>query len=500
MTMPSVVRCSLASLLAVGCVSEQGLDDLDADSGVADDDSGAPAFDGAAGFGVDPEPAAIGTVRTIAGDVYFDDFRKDGRFSLRKTKAGATATQVDYTGTGHNYVGGLDMEVRVYEIDPADDAVHDCERVDLWGIGHVQADGHFAVVISDDDACLIEDDDPDIAVSISLSYCDDVRCFSTRVDDGEPYLLYYPTASISSPQAVSGTFLDLGTRYFEKNAYDDFAKAASLFAAEVDATRKLNVEAGIVNALDDEIIIEFPDDVDSASTNGTTVHMPAPAAGEWIGGGGAIHEFGHAFHARSWGGGIAACSTNTTAEFMRDGHKSWSLGSREWPNVAFNEGVANFIERAVLEGYNKSCTANGFDPNSDPGDPSSIGNPIYTADPDEYPAEDVACAHPNDGKSYAGNVHKLMCDWFDAVGDDDSHLAGSGDHFTASLASTWQNIAEMYTETNNHDCLDVCSVVDYYLDVRKSVAAVGQASHDAYVADITDLVFQNGITCGLTAP
>ena len=46
----------------------------------------------------------------------------------------------------------------------------------------------------------------------------------------------------------------------------------------------------------------------------------------------------------------------------------------------------------------------------------------------------------------------------------------------------------------------VCDYVSYYLQIRKSAAAVGASQHAGYVDSITDLVYQNNIECGLAAP
>ena len=44
-----------------------------------------------------------------------------------------------------------------------------------------------------------------------------------------------------------------------------------------------------------------------------------------------------------------------------------------------------------------------------------------------------------------------------------------------------------------------CDYVHYYLDVRKSAAAVGTSSHLSYERTIRDLVYNN-IGCSLPAP
>jgi hypothetical protein len=104
------------------------------------------------------------------------------------------------------------------------------------------------------------------------------------------------------------------------------------------------------------------------------------------------------------------------------------------------------------------------------------------------------------------NVTKALCDWHDESFDDDLALAGGGDHFTADLYSMWFNLRRMYLDANLYGGdysavgLYFCDYVDYYLNVRKSAAAVGAAEHNAKVDSITDIVYNNNIACYLPAP
>ena len=45
-----------------------------------------------------------------------------------------------------------------------------------------------------------------------------------------------------------------------------------------------------------------------------------------------------------------------------------------------------------------------------------------------------------------------------------------------------------------------CDYVGYYLDVRKSVAEVGAASHAEYEDKIRDLIYNNNMACSMAAP
>ena len=46
----------------------------------------------------------------------------------------------------------------------------------------------------------------------------------------------------------------------------------------------------------------------------------------------------------------------------------------------------------------------------------------------------------------------------------------------------------------------LCDYVSYYLDVRKSAAEVGAASHTEYDVKIRDLIYNNNIGCSRPAP
>ncbi len=447
------------------------------------------------------------SIRTVHGKVFYDDFRTGGRFALRLDEAGASGTQVDYTGAGHNYLGALDATVEVFEIDPVTNVALGCESEVLVGSSHVEADGSFSVLMLGDDDCALESADLDIAVVVSLRYADTERNFAVSEDvdgandgEGDPLSVEFTNASFASPRTIGTGFNLLGTRYFQETDYDDLAKGASLFASAVDVTRKFNVEAGIERASNDPIVIEYPDS-DGVNATGTVVHITAPPAGNWVNGIGVMHEFGHAMHSVTWNGESAACSTyGAGGKYGRDGVASWNITSREWPTAAFLEGFGNFVRRATLDGLPGGCSEVEFDFNADPAVPGSVGDPILSADAGQFPDANVAVNHPHDGKAYAKNITKTLCDWLDAEGDDDVNMRGAGDHFTASLHSTWRNFEEMYTLASSTDCLDVCDYIRYYVYDRKSAANVGQQTHDDYEALIADLAYENGLKCGLPTP
>ena len=525
-TSTRLATLALLPTLAGACVAEQNLSEaellaeeeldaeLDAEFEFAEDldpdspeqpggHSGAGDFEDASAEGMGFNP-----ILTITGNVFYDDFRVAGRFELRDDEAGLPGAKVAFTGSGHNYLAALDATVEIFEIDTLDNPLLDCADRTKLGETTVQADGSFALQVLGGDDCAFDlDDDPDIAVKVKMRFCDADRCFRVAHDrDNDPALpgneegtgpalsLFFPSASPSNPDEATSSSLDVGSFNFENSAYDDFARGASMFASLVDVTRRFNVENGIEFVNDDEVVLEFPDNVAGASTNGTVIHIPSPAAGTW-GGNAVMHEMGHAMHHLTWGT-IGTCSTNTGGRFGRNGNGGWSVTEQEWPTTALSEGFGNFVSKATLD----TCDADSFDGNEDPANPGD-GEPLCNADTGQFPdASTVAVTYPNDGKSYARNVSKMLCDWYDSSFDDDPRMAGGGDRFSASLSSTWRNFEEMFTLASNTDCLDICDYVDFYVNDRKSAANVGQAVHDDYVELIADLAYQNGLKCGLPTP
>jgi hypothetical protein len=112
-----------------------------------------------------------------------------------------------------------------------------------------------------------------------------------------------------------------------------------------------------------------------------------------------------------------------------------------------------------------------------------------------------------EGAQWRDNITKALCDWYDKSDDDDRHLAGSGDHFNAEdIYSMWYNLRYMYVDADKYGGeyknpgLWFCDYVHYYLDVRKSAAAVGPSAHASYESSIRDLIYNNNIGCSLGAP
>lgn len=112
-----------------------------------------------------------------------------------------------------------------------------------------------------------------------------------------------------------------------------------------------------------------------------------------------------------------------------------------------------------------------------------------------------------EGAEWRDNIVKALCDWYDSSDDDDRNLAGRGDHFAADdIHSMWANLRNMYLSADRYGGefknpgLWFCDYVRYYLDVRKSAAAVGAESHANHENSVRDLIYNNNIGCSMPSP
>jgi hypothetical protein len=420
---------------------------------------------------------------TIKGRLFYNDLREAGRFSSRSDRYGHAGTSVAYSDTATNYLAALDMVADIYEIDAVSGG--SCVAQELIGSATVGSTGDFSGTFTAKDAC--GPSALEIGVRFRTRFCNSTRCFSTVKDDGSTvYQLWASNVSASHPLTVTGGTVDLGDRYFQSvsDGHDVYSQASNIYASLVDVSRVVYVNEGIPfeKATYGELHVDFPStDSDVASTaSASVIHIPA--ADPWPKGDGPMHEFGHVVMMRAWDGTTGDCGDCPGGQYARDGDDTWSIGSLEYPNAAFGEGWANFIRRASDD----SCAEI---------DVNSADHPIYSA------SETYPISHPDDGKSFAGNVTKLLCDWYDAAGDDDPYMAGDGDHFVASsLYSVWQNLDAMWDWVDSVEGLSVCDYVDYYVNGRKSAELVGEDEHERYEALIADLAFNNGLECDLPTP
>jgi hypothetical protein len=270
----------------------------------------------------------------------------------------------------------------------------------------------------------------------------------------------------------------------------------------------------------------------------------------WIEGDLPAHEYGHVMMQRAWGGSYGFDAIGVTA------------GSDEKvsPQLAFKEGWAEFVKHVVFKDslgcQRPDYDANGIGPCSDItqrlsglraqrerkqaelDSGSLLGNDAKLAlqaltDLDRQivaeEAERAECRTEGgytvlgsageaeeganlkgalgEGASWRDNVTKALCDWYDSAVDNDRDAAGDGDRFAAEdIHSMWSNLRNMYLDAGKYGGqyknpgLWFCDYVRYYLDVRKSAAAVGATEHANYEDSIRDLIYNNNIGCSMASP
>jgi hypothetical protein len=434
---------------------------------------------------------------TLEGRLFYNDLRSIGHAEWRRDPDGDVGQLVGYAPAAVNLLAAWYVVADLFELDGVDGApAHpDCSSQTLLGSATIDYRGEyrFSESIPDDDCEADGDAVPDLGVRFRLRFCNgETRCFSLEDDEQTNYRLWHRHAQPAAPlQGTSGHHV-LADGTFQAAPHDDYAKAANLYAGLVEATDVVHLQNAIpfYEGGEEELFVRYPSStvLVATTTSGHQVHYPA--VNDWIVGG--YHEFGHVLHFRAWEGTLGACGDCPGGQYARDGHPSWSAVSREYPHAAFMEGWANFVSR-VVEDWPEGCGAT-FDANDDTW--------LCSADANQYPQAAMAITYPNDGKSYPRNVTKLLCDWYDdgAWNDDDPLLAGAGDHFTATLSSIWSNLESLWDQSGGAAGLEICDYLDYYLNERKSAANVGQDVHDDYVAWITDLSYNDGISCFLSPP
>ena len=224
----------------------------------------------------------------------------------------------------------------------------------------------------------------------------------------------------------------------------------------------------LIRGGDGEVYSRFPSTRKTIATTSSDSQMHFPQVSTWISGKGPYHEYGHILNMRAWDGTTGGCGDCPGGKYERDGDDSWSPTEKEYPHAAFTEGWANFVSHVNQNWPERACSS--IENNS--------SSKICNADTSQYPDTSDLVTYPNDGKSYAKNVTKLLCDWYDDGdhNDDDTNMAGDGDHFMASLYSVWYNLDQMWNWSGGADGLQVCDYTDYYLSERKSSARVDRKS------------------------
>ena len=426
---------------------------------------------------------------TIQGRLFFNDRRQDGLFSVRRTPAGMNGTRCSPTGLRNdgtpcdeNWLAAQYVVFDVVERDTASGP--GCVSEEILATATVNKNGDYSVTFPAADPCFADaQGQSEILLRARLRFCGTDYCFSVDNGPNNPYRLFHPQASAVHPLPVSaGDQIAMTDMHFNLGGTDptvanDYSIAANYYASLVDTVLTLHRDNDIpfYKAEFGEVQVLYPSTRTGSATALSPTEIALIARTDWIKGGVVAHEYGHVVMQRAWDGSYGW-------DGVGNGGVSWNVSTITERRIAFKEGFANFISRAVFtetQAYDDPI----FDDNATKPLPGSLG----------------------EGSRWVTNVNKLLSDWLDTRFDDDPTLAGGGDHFAASLYSVWYNIRRMYVDVAIYGGdylggLTICDYIDYYLDVRKSAAAVGQATHDDYVALITDLIYNNNIACWRPAP
>ncbi len=421
---------------------------------------------------------------TIRGSVFYNDRRQHGLFSSRKTPQGAPGRRCGIDGIrdggvdcARNWLAGQYMVVDVYERDQGYIAATawNCKHKDLIASAVVSADGSFEASFDYRDDCRTDQlKSMALVVKVRLRFCGQ-WCFS--VNDrrkNRPYVLDHPTATKDNPvHAKAGDSIELprfnfnpaGTRAEQAS---DVAIAANYYASLVDTILTVHRDAGIpfYKGRFGEVFVLYPSNRTGSATALSPEEIAIIDKNNWVKGEVVAHEYGHILNQRAWDGDYGWGGVGNSGI-------DWNATTPAMARIAFKEGWANFLSRAVFRE-----TMAAADPEFD--------------DNTNKPPMPVA---PH-GFEVPRNVNKFLADWFDDRDD-----IGGGDNFAASsLYSVWYNLRKMYLDRlayggNYSAGLTTCDYINYYLNVRKSSGIAGHEMHAQYVRAVNDLVALNNINC-----
>ena len=394
-----------------------------------------------------------------------------------------------------------------------------------------------------------------IELRVRLRFCNSSYCFSINRSKDRPYTVSHPRASASKPRTVkAGDDITVATLNYstavDPSQPNNDSIAANYYASIVDTVLALHKDSTIPFYKEEfgEIQYIFPSTQSSTATTRSASEVAvstfqsqptsANSAFTWVDGKTPAHEYGHVLMLRAWDGdygfdGIGISAGSTTIAPSRQ--------------IAFKEGWAEFVPRAVFA-LTRGCQLSGYDDNGAPAACSAITQAIARLEQQRLQQLDIIkylqgagllaaqeqlgrieaqiaeqegkldeCQTSNtmtnlpgalgEGATWRDNVTKALCDWYDDRDDDDPRLAGVGDHFASEdIYSMWFNLRRMHVDAARYGGnftnpgLWFCDYVDYYLNVRKSAAEVGAASHASYESKLRDLIYNNNIACSMTAP
>jgi hypothetical protein len=359
--------------------------------------------------------ATVCRTLTIRGKVFYNDLRSLGRWGLRMTPTGGTGARSswDPAGTNENYLGLLDGQIDLYEVDNVTGVFTDpdCQSTAWLGSTSIAADGSWEWVGQVCDSCNVdfeggyEDTSLSVAAKVSLRKCDhpEGRCFSLRDPNGAPtyhvdhyadgwdgpvWARFLRSATVAAPRLTAGGIVDLGNDYFQASGSqtagvvtDLEAQAASVFASLVDVTRKVHLTEDIPfdYARHGEIKGFFPDAststhshqaerlcVEAPEANSATPRTPT----EWYLGYSAAHEYGHLTHYWQWensGKWTDLCFQETApAGDLCDHGGDPADPQGEFALDAFKEGWADFVAAVTFEDTGSRPSGTCDDPDYTP--------------------------------------------------------------------------------------------------------------------------------------
>ncbi|MEO8702897.1 MAG: hypothetical protein ABI867_22825 [Kofleriaceae bacterium] len=374
----------LTLLLGSGCLDEP--DTADRAAYIGSDDDGPVYPDGNTG-------ASVCKTISASGKVFYNDLRSQGRHALRDSPTGAPGARDSYdpAGTNTNYLGLLDAQIDIYEIDNHSAYITDpdCVTAAVVGSTTIAADGSWSWSGQVCDACNIDfegtsDTQLSIAAKVSLRKCDhpSARCFSVRDpgDAPETHTAHFADgwdgvvrsrwirgASATTPMTSSNTAFPMGTDYFQASSSqsagvvtDVDAQAASVFATLVDVTRKVHLEGNVPFDYDrwGEVKAFYPDVLSGTHSHQASRMCVDEPDNIWFTGWDAAHEYGHLVHYRRWDGvgkWVDLCYSEIEPTGGRCNENDTVDG--EYNQGAFKEGWADFIGKVTFEDTESSTWA-----------------------------------------------------------------------------------------------------------------------------------------------
>lgn len=242
-------------------------------------------------------PVAASRTVTVEGRLFYNDLRESGRFEWRRDPAGSVGQKVGFSPGAMNLLAAWFVVADFYELDTVDTSTSHptCKAEESLGSSTINSRGEYSLTRSiADDVCGADGDTaPDIGVRFRLRYCNSgKRCFSVEDDNQNNYRLWHHNAQPSAPlQGTAGTHV-LTDFTFQAAPYDDYAKAANLYAGIVEGTNvwHLQTDVSFFEGGEDELFVRFPSSTATvpSTTSGHQIHHPQVC--EWIKGG--WHEYG----------------------------------------------------------------------------------------------------------------------------------------------------------------------------------------------------------------